>query len=106
MSLEVTPVERSRELSAFIDVAWHIPDAVGHPQWVPPLRMMVRDLLDTKSNPFYQTADRQLFIARRHGKAVGRIAAIEHRAHNHFHGDRGGFFRFFESVDDPEVFRA
>jgi len=67
---------------------------------------MVRDLLDTKSNPFYRTADRQLFIARRHGRAVGRIAAIENRAHNDFHGDRVGFFGFFESVDDPEVGRA
>ena len=68
--------------------------------------MMVRDLLDTKGNPFYQTADRQLFIARRDGKPVGRIAAIENRAHNDFHEDRVGFFGFFESVDDPDVARA
>src|SRR4051812_18076812 len=102
MSLEVTPVERSRELSAFIDVPWHIPKAVEHPQWVPPLRMMVRDLLDTKTNPFYEQADRRLFIARRRGKLLGRIAAIENRAHNEFHRDRVGFFGFFESIDDPE----
>src|SRR2546426_9278397 len=103
MSLEVVPVERSRELSAFIDVSWHIPDAVRHPQWVPPLRMMVRDLLDTKSNPFYRQADRKLFIARRNGKPVGRIAAIENRAHNAFHDDRVGFFGFFEAIDDADV---
>jgi GNAT superfamily N-acetyltransferase len=99
MSFEVIPVERSRDLSAFIDVSWHIPDAVQHPQWVPPLRMMVRDLLDTKSNPFYRQADRMLFIARRNGKPLGRIAAIENRAHNSFHDDRVGFFGFFEAVD-------
>jgi hypothetical protein len=34
---------------------------------------------------------------------VGRIAAIENRAHNEFHGDRTGFFGFFESVDDQGV---
>lgn len=64
---------------------------------------MVRDLLDTKSNPFYRHGDRQLFIARRHGRLVGRIAAIENRAHNAFHGDSIGFFGFFEATRDPEA---
>lgn len=64
---------------------------------------MVRDLLDTKRNPFYQQADRALFIARRNGRPVGRIAAIENRAHNSFHNDRVGFFGFFEAIDDTEV---
>lgn len=68
--------------------------------------MMVRDLLDTKANPFYRGAERVLFIARRNGRLVGRIAAIENRAHNAFHEDRVGFFGFFESVDDAEVARA
>jgi hypothetical protein len=68
--------------------------------------MMVADLLDTKSNPFYRQADRMLFIARRNGRPVGRIAAIENRAHNAFHQDRVGFFGFFESVDDPDVPQA
>ena len=59
-----------------------------HPQWVPPLRIAVRDALDKKSNPFYRTADRQLFLAVRDGRPVGRIAAIENRAHNDFYDDR------------------
>lgn len=68
--------------------------------------MMVRDLLDTKGNPFYRAAARQLFVARRNGRLVGRIAAIENRAHNEFHHDRAGFFGFFESIDDPSVATA
>jgi len=99
-------VERGRDLAAFVDVPWHIPGCVEHPCWVPPLRMMVRDLLDTKGNPFYRKADRALFLARRDGRLVGRIAAIENRAHNETHGDRVGFFGFFESVDDPAVATA
>lgn len=67
---------------------------------------MVRDLLDTKSNPFYRQADRKLFVARRGGKPVGRIAAIENRAHNAFHHDRVGFFGFFEAIDDADVASA
>jgi hypothetical protein len=68
--------------------------------------MMTRDLLDTKSNPFYRQADRGLFIAYRDGAPVGRIAAIENRAHNAFHADRAGFFGFFECVNDAEAARA
>jgi hypothetical protein len=68
--------------------------------------MMVRDLLDTKGNPFYRQAERALFIARQDGRVVGRIAAIENRAHNTFHKDRVGFFGFFESIRSPDVARA
>ena len=106
MSLDVIPVEGSRDLSAFVDVPWRIPAVADDPVWVPPLRMMVRDNLDTKRNPFYRAAARQLFLARRAGRVVGRIAAIENRAHNETHADRTGFFGFFESVDDAEVARA
>ncbi len=67
---------------------------------------MVRNLLDTKGNPFYRAAERALFIAVRDGRPVGRIAAIENRAHNQFAEDRVGFFGFFESVDDAEVSSA
>lgn len=103
MSLEILPVERNRRLSEFIDVPWRIPAIKDHPAWVPPLRMMVKDLVDTKTDPFYRRAERQLWVAYRNGVPVGRIGAIENRAHNEFHGDRVGFFGFFESTDDPEV---
>lgn len=106
MSLSIVSVEGRRALSEFLDVPWRIPAAVNHPRWVPPLRMMTRDLLDTKRNPFYARADRALFVARRGGAAVGRIAAIENRAHNEFHADRVGFFGFFECADDPKAARA
>lgn len=94
-----------RDVGAFIDVPWQLPELTRSPLWVPPLRMMVRDVLDTKGNPFYARADRALFIARRNDRPVGRIAAIEYRAHNEFHGDRVGFFGFFECSEDTEAAR-
>src|SRR5512143_2766767 len=60
VSLEIRSVDSFRELRRFIDLPWHIYNTVDHPQWVPPLRIAVRDALDTKSNPFYEAADRQL----------------------------------------------
>jgi hypothetical protein len=106
VSVELIPVESSRDLRRFIDLPWKIYNTADHPQWVPPLRIAVADALNTKSNPFYKMADRQLFLAFRDGKPVGRIAAIENRAHNAFHNDRVGFFGFFECRDDQEAANA
>jgi hypothetical protein len=63
---------------------------------------MVADALDTRT-PFYQSAERELFLALRGGRPVGRIAAIENRRHNEFHQDRVGFFGFFECTEDEEA---
>src|SRR5512143_3120527 len=103
MALDVVPVRTGRELSRFIDVPWHVHDRARHPQWVPPLRLMVADALDVKKNPFYRTAERALWIAMRDGRPVGRIAAIANDAHNAYHKDSLGFFGFFEGLDDQEA---
>lgn len=106
VSLEITAADSSRDVRRFIDLPWRIYDKTEHPRWVPPLRIAVGDALNKKSNPFYRDADRQLFLAARNGKLVGRIAAIENRAHNNFHDDRVGFFGFFECTEDQEAANA
>ena len=103
MSLVVVPVTSRRDLRRFVDVPWTLFDRKRHPQWVPPLRATVLDALDQKKNPFYREADRALFLAVRDGRPVGRIAAIENRAHNRYHADRVGFWGFFECADDQEA---
>jgi hypothetical protein len=103
VTLQILRVSSRRDLRRFVDLPWRIYDPCAHPQWVPPLRMAVRDALDVKGNPFYEHADRELFLAVREQIVVGRIAAIENRAHNRFHGDRVGFWGFFECVDDQAV---
>jgi hypothetical protein len=105
MAVGVEQVEGRRGISRFIDVAWRVQGGTDSP-WVPPLRVAVRDALDQKGNPFYQKADRALFIATRDSSVVGRIAAIENRWHNDHHGDRVGFFGFFECREDPEAASA
>ena len=103
MPVQISPVRSRRDLARFIDVPWKLFDRKRFPAWVPPLRLTVKDALDTKNNPFYQNADRELFLATRDGQPVGRIAAIENRAHNRFHEDKVGFFGFFECADDQEA---
>jgi hypothetical protein len=103
VTLEILPVATRRDLRRFVDFPWRLYNRRDHPQWVPPLRLSVYDALDEKKNPFYRQATRALFLVVRDGAVVGRIAAIENRAHNQFHDDRVGFWGFFECIDDQRV---
>jgi hypothetical protein len=98
--LQVAPVRSRADLRRFVDLPWRL--YAGDPCWVPPLRSQVRGYLDRK-HPFYSdgAAEREVFLAWRGKRVVGRIAAIVNRAHNAFHNDRWGFFGFFECEDDP-----
>ena len=60
-------------------------------------------LLSRQKNPFFEHGEAEYFLAERDGEVVGRIAAITNRLHNETHGDRVGFFGFFESIDDQSV---
>lgn len=102
-TVRIKPVSDKKDLKAFINLPWKIYNSTEHPQWVPPLKIAVKEALDTKKNPFYKRADIQLFLAEKDGKPAGRIAAIENRAHNEFHKDKVGFYGFFESINDPSV---
>lgn len=57
----------------------------------------------TADNPFFDHAEVRFFLAREGGRNVGRIASIVNRNHIDFHGEKAGFFGFFESVRDPAV---
>ncbi len=99
LPLRVVPVTSGRGLRSFVALPWRL--YAGDPCWVPPLRKQVRGLLDRR-HPFYAggNADRELFLAYRGGRVVGRVAAVLNRAHNRYHDDRWGFFGFFECEDD------
>jgi GNAT superfamily N-acetyltransferase len=69
----VTAVTTKRDRAAFIDLAYRL--NADDPNWVPPLRVDVAELLDPAKNPFFAHAEVQLFLARRAGAVTGRISA-------------------------------
>jgi hypothetical protein len=71
--LTVAPVKTKRERKEFIDLAYRLNADI--PNWVPPLRGDVAELLDEKKNPFFEHAVAQLFLVRRGGRVTGRISA-------------------------------
>ena len=71
--INVVPVANKAELNEFVDLAYRLNQS--DPNWVPPLRFEMIELLTPGKNPFFDHADVQLFLARRGGVAVGRISA-------------------------------
>jgi GNAT superfamily N-acetyltransferase len=99
--IEVRTVNTKADLIKFIKFPWKIYQ--GNPYWVPPLIMDRKKLLNKKTNPFFNHADAEYFLAYKDGELVGRIAAIRNDLHNKYHKDKVGFFGFFESINNQEV---
>jgi hypothetical protein len=102
--IEIVLVEGGSELKDFIDLPWNL--YADYPRWVPPLKKEVRRLLDPRRHPFWSSAERRLFLARRGSQTVGRIAGIIDRRYNEFHGEQMGIWGFFECADDPAAAKA
>lgn len=103
-TIKIVPVQTKRERELFIKMVW--PLYRNYPNWVPPLLLDRRMILDTKKNPFYRHAEIELFLAYRNNEIVGRIAAIINHNHNKFHEENIGFFGFFESINDQTIATA
>lgn len=99
--VELKRVESRADWAAFIEFPWSI--YAGDPNWVPPLRIAVRDLLDVDKNPFFKHAYMHPLLAYRNGQVVGRVVGVVDDNHNRFHKEQTAFFGFFEAIDDQEV---
>lgn len=88
-------------MSDFIELPWKVNRQ--YPNWVPPLRVIVRRLLDRTKHPFWKFSDQILFLAHRGRETVGRIAGIVDNHYNEYWGEKSASWGFFESMDDPEA---
>jgi hypothetical protein len=99
-------LERIDEMAKmeFLRLPWHIydKDPVSKKNWVPPNLKEMQFVLSME-NPFFEHAHASLFLAKREGNAVGRIAAIVDDSHNQVHAEQTGFFGYYESQDDLSV---
>jgi len=101
----VEPISSKADRKTFVDVHFRL--NADDPNWVPPLRAEAMEMIDPARNPFFEHAEVEAWVAERAGegapRVVGRIAAIVNRTHNEFHGDRVGFWGFFECENDAET---
>jgi len=103
-AVQVEKVKTRKDFRRFLLFPWKIYQ--NDPNWVPPLLVDIKEKLDPKKNPFFEHARRELFLARRNGQVVGRVAGIIDDNHNSFHSEKVVFFGLYESTNDVEVARA
>jgi len=99
--VEVVEVNSPSQFTQFLEFPYQL--YRGDPNFVPPLRVERRDFFNPDKNPFFKAARVTYFLARRGKEIVGRIATCINFTHNEFHGERTGFFGFYDTIDDYEV---
>jgi GNAT superfamily N-acetyltransferase len=103
VTVEIVSAESGRAHAEFIELPYRL---YRHDRFFVPHLRKEREAFFSKAHPFFEHADSAFFLARRDGRAVGRIEANVNHAHNTFYGDKTGFFGAFESEDDREASEA
>lgn len=103
-SISVRPVISKEDRKKFLAVPFGL--YKDDPNWVPQINLERMLHITPSSNPFFQHAEVQLFLAERQGQVVGRISAQIDRLYLDRYQDATGHFGFIEAPDDPEVFSA
>lgn len=101
---DIITVSNKSELNDFVNLPWNI--YKDYPNWAPPLKRMVKHLLDVNRHPFWKFSERTLFLARRGPTAVGRIVGIIDNNSNEFHKEKVCAWGFFECEDNVDTARA
>ena len=100
---EVNPRNR-RDVKDFLKLPFYIYKDI--PQWVPPLMPGERARFKP-DYAFYTHSDAVFFLVQDDtGRAVGRIAVLEHRPHNDYRSSKDALLYLYESTDDDEVARS
>ena len=101
--MRIQPVTSKKDLADFIGLPYRI--YRDDPMWVPPLRDEQRGQFDPKRNPLLDHCERQLFLLKKDGKYIGRMAAFIDLLAIEFWKERVGLFGYFECPPDPEAAR-
>ncbi|MBN1823252.1 MAG: hypothetical protein JW803_02925 [Endomicrobiales bacterium] len=101
--MQIEKVASKSDLKKFIEFPWKI--YKNDPLWVPPLIEDVKFALE--KSPFWEHSEKELFLLYDgEGETIGRIAAVIDANFTEFHGEKTGFFGFFECIDSAEAASA
>jgi hypothetical protein len=99
----IRPVITKADRQAFVDLPYRL--YASDPQWVPPFKNEVHELITPGKNPWFEHGEAQLFLAERNGKIVGRISghidfmALKQPVEQGF-GPGTGHWGFLEAEDE------
>ena len=101
ISIHKIDTKSKKEVNEFVDLPFKLFKDV--PQWVPPLKSGVKDVLDRNKHPYHEHSDADFFVAKDGDEVVGRIAVLENKVYNKYHNKKQASFYLYDSVDDQKV---
>ena len=101
IAIEKIDTNNKAQVKDFITLPYRLFKGVD--QWVPPLMVDQKLYLQRDKHPFYEHSEADFFLARRDGQVVGRIAALQNRHYNEYHGTKKAQFYLFECENDQEA---
>jgi GNAT superfamily N-acetyltransferase len=104
LTIEKIDTNSNKQVARFVKIPFQF--YKDCPQWVPPIRVDIANSLNRGKHPFFEHSDGDFFIAVRDGKDVGRLAILENRRFNVYHGTRKAQFYYFESEEVQETASA
>lgn len=102
--LTVIPVRTPAEMERFIKLPARL--NAKDPNWITPLMMERSEALSPKTNPFFQHAEVQLWLAVQDGRDVGRISAQIDALAPQVEGQKTGNFGLIAAENDPAIFKV
>jgi len=102
--LRIVPLAGKADLDRFIKLPGSI--LGSDPAWISPLHLERRLHLGAKTNPWFEHARWQGWIAYRGDRPVGRISAQIDSLHLERYQDATGFFGMLDAEDSQETFAA
>lgn len=101
ITIKKVDINSNSDIDRFVQFPFELYE--GHPQWVPPFINDVKTMMNPEKHPYYEHSDAEFFIAKKEGRVVGRIAALENKPFNRYHDKKDAEFYLFECVNDQEV---
>jgi hypothetical protein len=87
-------LDRREHINRFLRLPFRL--YAGIPQWVPPLEMDARQMLDRRKHPFYQCSEAAFFLVEEGGLDLGRLAVSDNRPYNEYNHSSTAHFTLFE----------
>lgn len=100
-NLKVVEVCTKTHWNNFLNFPWVI--YANDPNWVPPLLMEQRRLLNRKKNPGFKHTIFKAWVIYCENKLSGRIIAYVDFSFNELNNEKTGFLGFFESINDQNI---
>ena len=102
--LEVSPVRTRADLRRFIALPYRL--YRGDANFVPPLRLQMRAMLQGRDNMLFGYGPHELLLCRRGRRVIGRVLVGVDHLYNRENGSNSAWFSLFECERDDEAAMA